>query len=294
MESTQAVLITAYKNAKQLNHLIEFFPEEKVNIYIHIDRKNSHIESQVKQKSNVFKFSTFHINWGSYNHTRAILFLCNIALENVKNKYFHLISGEDFPCAKDFSTFTKGFDFNKNYLNFFPLPYSGWSGNGGLDRINEFHSLDIFDIKNPEGFKLMSEFEKSKIINRNIFFTRNDIREEFHLNLYGGSTWWSLGREILEYITDFTTENPVFFNRFRHTFVSEELYFQTVLLNSKFSSNIENENLRYIDWNSRNNSGVPCYLDETDFDKLYNGDKLFARKLSLDIILKYQNHCSTL
>jgi hypothetical protein len=49
-------------------------------------------------------------------------------------------------------------------------------------------------------------------------------------------------------------------------------------MNSSFKSAIVQDDLRYVDWEYRNGS-VPANLDETDFDKLVNSSKLFARKM---------------
>jgi len=63
----------------------------------------------------------------------------------------------------------------------------------------------------------------------------------------------------------------------RYSFCSEEIYFQSVLINSDLKQTIQNNNLRYIDWQS-NRGGTPSYLDSTDVDKIISRDYLFARK----------------
>jgi hypothetical protein len=63
----------------------------------------------------------------------------------------------------------------------------------------------------------------------------------------------------------------------KFTFCSEEIYFQTILLNSKYINNIINDNLRYIDWDS-GRGGYPAFLDKTDYEKIKHSNKIFARK----------------
>lgn len=284
----QAILITAYKNPEQINDLINFFPQDEVNIYIHIDEKSSSIVSKIKSAKNIFKYSFYDVKWGSFNHTRAILFLSAKALRNRKNSYFHLISGEDYPCVKDFLSFKERLDPSKNYLEYFKLPYSGWHGNGGLDRVNMFHLYDVLNARDVEDLNIIYRFYHQKHGNA-LLLPRKSFYEEFDTHLYGGSTWWSLSREVLDFVSQFTQNNPSFLNRFRNTCVSEELYFQTIILNSPLSQKIENNNLRYIDWETRGD-GVPCYLDESDFDKMTSDTKLFARKLSLETIKKFNRY----
>lgn len=284
------ILITAYKNTDQLNNLINFFPNE-VNIYIHFDIKYKSLLSKVIEKQNVFTYSKYSVNWGSFNHLQSILLLCNQALKNRNNKYFHLISGEDYPCFGDYSVFQESVNTDVNYIDFFSLPWKGWAMNGGLDRINKYHLNDVYNARNKEENRIMLQFLNFQY-NYNII-KRKEFQDECNLDLYGGSTWWSLTRDALEFVLKFTQENKSFFYRFRYTFCSEEIYFQTILLNNKLNiSPIINNNLRYIDWTPRKSGGIPCYLDESDFLKMSSSNKIFARKLTLDNIVKYQSFLS--
>jgi len=67
----------------------------------------------------------------------------------------------------------------------------------------------------------------------------------------------------------------------KYTFCPEELYFQTVIMNSKYAKNVSNNNLRYIDWNPSRvgkDSTSPAILDLNDLEKIKNSNMLFARK----------------
>lgn len=217
---TQAILITAYKHVDQLNHLIHYFPDE-VNIYIHIDRKNQDISSQIIRHHNVFSYSKFSINWAGFNHLKAILFLSETVLKNENNAFFHLISGEDYPCAKDFNAFQNSMSFNLSYLDYFSMPYQGWNGNGGLDRVNKYHLNDVWDAKKTEDLQLMNQIVYMQT--KEGILPREDFREEFKMERYGGSTWWSLNRKVLKYVIRFTQERTDFFHRFENTFCAEEI-----------------------------------------------------------------------
>lgn len=288
--TTPTILITAYKNTEQLNYLIDFFSKD-VNIYIHFDTKSKNLLPQIINRKNVFVYSEYSVNWGSFNHLRSILFLCDQALKKEENKYFHLISGEDYPCCPDYRTFQESINYNINYIEYFQMPYKNWSYDGGLDRINKYHLNDVLNIKNRKDFDIMLKFSEAQYSDN--ISSRKSFQDEFRLDLYGGSTWWSLNRDALEYILRFTKENKSFLYRFRYTFCSEEIYFQTILLNSKLKESIKNNNLRYIDWTSRNKGTVPSYLEENDFIKMVTSNKIFARKLEIDTILKYKSFVSS-
>lgn len=71
------------------------------------------------------------------------------------------------------------------------------------------------------------------------------------------------------------------------TFCSEEIYFQTVLLNSEHAKNIVNDCLRYIDWSS-GRGGYPAFLDVTDYEKIKTSNNIFARKFREQEIKEFE------
>jgi hypothetical protein len=267
----QAILITAYKDIPALVDLIQCLGAE-FNFYIHLDRsKNLNIES-LSEFDNVRVFNHYKVNWAGINHLKAILLLSSEALKNKENYFFHLITGEDFP-IKSRSEFAH-LDISKNYLENFKLPNDSWAGNGGLDRLAYYYLYDVFDAKKRWGniiIGLFLRFQKKIKL-------RRKQPNRFKDQLFGGSTYWSLNRSALKYVVNYTKTNPEFLRRLRFTYCAEEMYFQTVLMNSEWSSTISNDNLRYIDWSS-GRGGYPAFLDITDFEQLLASKKYFARKI---------------
>jgi hypothetical protein len=271
----QAILVTAYKNYNHLERIICFFNDD-FKIYIHIDGKSSISNPELlklKNFNNVeLVVQKYRVNWGGLNHLKSILYLSEKALENKEIKYFHLISGHDFPIksSSDFFTFFK----NKNvqFINCFEVPFKGWVDNGGLDRLEYYSPYDLFNWKNEFQRKIIKKlikFQKEKGFKRG-FSSRIP-------KLFGGSTWWSLNRGCLEYVINFTKTNKFLLRRFKHTFCSEEFYFQTVIMNSDFKESVHADNLRFIDWSNRNGNN-PSVLDETDLDKILKSNAFFARR----------------
>lgn len=271
----QAILITAYKDFCQLKKLVQEF-DSSFNIYIHVDKKSvftASIKKDLINISNVHYVSQdYKVNWGGLNHLKSYLKLCDIALENKDNGYFHLITGQDFPIQSN-NYFKKLSKEGKNYLSSFKMPASGWKG-GGMDRVEQYNLYDIFDAKKSDKWIYL--------------FKRLQLRIKFKRNidtslgqLYGGNTYWSLTREALQYVITYTNEHPKFFKRFKFTFCAEEIYFQTILMNSELRERITNSDLRYIDWIT-GRGGHPAFLDETDFENIISSKKLFARKLNYE------------
>ena len=99
--------------------------------------------------------------------------------------------------------------------------------------------------------------------------------------LYGGSQWWTLSSDCIEWVVNFIKDNPRLVNYFRYTFIPDELFFHTIIMNSPFKDSVMNENLRYIDF-SRGNPNPPAVLHSEDFDDLPNdSNMLFARKFDI-------------
>ena len=273
----QAILITAYKNYNHLEEIINFF-DENFELYIHIDKKSKISETELmnlNKYENVKLVSRkFNVNWGGLNHLKCILYLCEQALKNPDIYYLHLISGSDYPIQK-VSSFLDFFKINSNeeYLNYFEIPRPNGADNGGMDRIEYFNLYDFFNAKIPY---------ENRIIRRLIYFQRRigykrPISSKIP-KLYSGSTWWSLSRECVQYVMRFTFENNFLLKRMKCTLCSEEIYFQTIILNSKFALKVNQNTLRCIDWVARNGNN-PAVLDTSDFEKLLTTDAFFARKI---------------
>ncbi len=275
----QAILITAYKNFEHLVDIIDFF-DESFEFHIHVDKKSKvpkSIFEKISARKNVKTFlQKYRVNWGGVNHLKSALFLASKALQESDSQYFHLISGQDFPIKNimQFKKMTSGYKFN-DYLEYFEIPTKTWANeNGGLDRIQYYHLFDMLDAK--KYIKWLWKFvsmQKKLHLKRPI---KNKIPK-----LYGGSTWWSLSRETLQYVIDYTNKTPYLINRLQYTFCPEEIYFQTVIMNSGYSKKVINDNLRYIDWESTRigkYSASPAILSSSHFDEIAVSKKLFARK----------------
>lgn len=283
----QAILITAYKNYTHLRDLVQFF-DENYSIYIHIDQKGSISAEEItelRRYTNVKLVSqAYNINWGGINHLRAILLLAKEALVTEGNQYFHLITGHDYP-IKSLGEFADFYDLNKDkdFMEFFTLPYSPWP-EGGMDRLSRYNMYDCVDGRNGWGELFIKRFSK---IQKAIGFKRSFYKG--FPKLYGGSTYWSLSLKSLRYVFEYMENHPKYLKRFRYSFCSEEIFFQTILLNSSRKDNIVDDNMRFIVWEERNGN-FPANLDGSDYDNIMKSNALFARKfeypVSSDLFLR--------
>lgn len=95
--------------------------------------------------------------------------------------------------------------------------------------------------------------------------------------LFGGAQWFALKRAHTEYIRQFLESNNAYVRFFRRTYVPDEHFFQSILLNSRYRNEITPRSLTYADWRAWSGSG-PRILTSDDYEDLKNSACLFARK----------------
>lgn len=274
----QALLITAYKDFEQLTEISNFFGDNFA-LFIHIDKKSTIETAQLKNiqsLKNVRLLSRkYRVNWGGRNHLKSILWLSREALKHSDLSYFHMITAQDFPIKSknDFLTF---FDSNKKniFLENFTMPAKCFN-HGGMHRVEYYNFYDVFDAK--KHLKWINFFIK---IQKRLGFKRTTSKKL--PPLYAGSTYWSMHREALNYVINYSDTNHSLLKRLQHTFCAEEIYFQTVLMNSDFKNQIDSNNLRFIVWEERNGV-IPAILEEQDLINIEKSDAFFARKFEKSI-----------
>lgn len=268
-----AYLILAHTNPEQIKILVDsLYLCQSTSFFIHIDAK-SRIEKELRtllgKRANVcFVPEPVNVHWGGFSQIEATLKLLRLAYsfcEGQSNVYFHLISGMDFPIKPNdvIHDFFRE-NYGTQYIEYNPLPYNGWSNNGGIDRVKYNWFMD--DMQPEETYKLYLAQKQLDIVNRNYSERRR---------YYGGSQWWSITIDCARYIL-LRIKNRKLIERFKLVYCSDEIFFHTLIVGSgKFE--VTNTNLRYIDWVS--GPDFPKRLNMEDIDKIEQSDCLFARKI---------------
>lgn len=265
-----AYMIQAHKDFEQLTKLMDTLLDEDTDLFLHVDKKNEHLYSEINQRyegiQNVHVISNReNVNWSGFSQVVATLKLM-AAVKNSKTSYDYvsLISGQYFPIKSNVQI--KSFlseNYGKEFLEYRDIEDLYWR----LKCYNFFRenknnrklSMRILDnlIRYPQ-----------KLMVRRKNFTG--------LNLYFGSSWFTITYNCMLYILNYLEENPEFLLQFYYSACPDEHFFQIIIMNSRYRKNVANDNLRYIDWSSGKNS--PEILTIKDFDKLKSSPKLFARK----------------
>ncbi len=195
--------------------------------------------------------------WGGYSLVEAQLRGMKRLLEMDANwTHFINLSGQDFPL--------KSQAFIANFLK----------QNAG----KEFISVLDQAVVRPETMDRI-EYIYIELFGR-IFETR--IPRKFLKNAkpYVGTQWMIAGREFCEFVCN-TQEVNRFKRYYRYTYIPDESFFQTVMMNGAPHGTIVSDDLRIVEWVPHNYMLRPRTLGINDAVYLTSSDKLFARKFDM-------------
>jgi hypothetical protein len=259
-----AYLISAYKNLDQTARLVRRLDTGAAASLVHVDKKTDDSEylALTKELADVASahFLERHTcHWGGFGHVRATLKgLDWLVARSVSLDYLILLTGQDYPIkSNDFIVRFLEQNRGRSFMTFESLPRRSWGDRGGLDRV-EYRHLRAY------GHHLRLPLKRS--------FPKG-------LRPYGGGAYWCLSRECIEYVSSFVGERPDVLSFFRHVDIPDEIFFQTVIMNSELADTVVNDNLRYIDWTRGRR---PAILETRDFEALARSPKLFARKFDVE------------
>lgn len=217
-----AYIILSHKNPAQLVRLISKLQNGNTSFFIHIDKKTDNriygqIVSRFDSTSNVYFLKRYKCFWGNFNIVKATIEgIKRVVKTGIRFDYTMLISGQDYliKSTKQIEEFLQRNE-GKEFIDFFSLNSSNkWNGQDydGLNRTRYWH----FRFRNKHFYlPIKRQFSRG-----------------FH-QAYGGSQWWCLSRECIEYINDFISQNHEFVNYFKHTSIPDETFFQTIVLKSE-------------------------------------------------------------
>lgn len=253
-----AVLIHAHKNAAQVEMLVNTLQHPEIKIFIHIDKKSR----LVIKNSNITVISyPLSVEWGSFSQVKALLHsLQQIKTSGVEYDFIHFISGQDFP-IKPVSSFVSFLAVNKqkSFVQYKKIDTEWPEAKVRYQRFYFTQSKLLNSIARPIS-KLMSIIYKRKP----------------PLEMFGGSQWTTLSNEAVDIILENGSNQTPLFNFFKYCDVSDEMFVQTILLNSPLKNSCINNNLRFIKWSAASNS--PDVLTVRDFEAIKNTPAFFARK----------------
>lgn len=260
-----AILIHVHKNPRQVKLLLEALQHERIDIYVNVDGKvdAQPFHDQSIGFSNVYFIQNrIPIFWGQFSQTEAIVYsfrqLCN---SGIKYQHFMFLSGQCYP-IKPISDFI-------NFLDSHPQSIfleNRLIGKGGWE--SELHRFERLHINFENKFTQKAFNSIAKRLPKRKY--------PLKLRPYGGSCWFCLTQDVVEYSLKFIAKNKNFFLFHKYALYSDEMLFHSIILNSSFSTDVINESLHFILWeNSKSN---PIVLTDLNYVDLMSSSKYFARK----------------
>lgn len=268
-------LIYAHKNFEQLSCLIKAIKDEWNDIYLHVDNKSffdvHDFQNSVGDIPIKFVLPRMNVYWGHISQVAATFHGLKMIVDS--EKVFDrvvLLSGQDLPVATNdqiYNFFLQNQD--NEFLEYARFPVRWWPF-GGYDRVLVYNFPDLIGPVFNRVLRILQMF---------FYIRRNEMAK---INFYGSSSWFNLTYDAVKYIVEQVCTNDLI-NKFKFTYCIDEIFFQTILLNSKFSKNCINDCLRYMEWDK--NKSHPVFLDYNDYRKICEMNKnelkyLFARKFN--------------
>jgi hypothetical protein len=265
-----AYLILAHKNLAQVVRLIDRLAGEQARFVLHVDARTDIADhrAELRARPRVLLLDESRATpWGSFELVRATLDVMAAALDADGDvRRLTLLSGQDYPIKpRDrIEGFLLGERRDTSFIEHFPLPRREWGTRGGMERIEDWH-VELGGRR------------------RSLRNSRVGIRRSLpgRLKPYQGGQYWSMTRSCAEHVLRSVDERPSLARFFRHAGVPDELFFQTIVMNSQLAAKVVNSDLRYERWDEGKDH--PAVLTTADLPALRASPALFAKKFDTSV-----------
>lgn len=208
--------------------------------------------------------------WASWGIVESTL-LGLRAAQALEVDHVVLLTGQDYPlvAAPEIDSFSdehRGLSFARTS----PLPYPLYGPDGGWSRVRHWH------------YPAMGRRFRIPITHR----------PPSGIQIYRGSQLFMLTRRAVRTVVDFVDARPDVVRFYRHSWIPDELFVQTVLRHTVADDEIVDESLWFIQWPGGSHPRILTMHDAPDLRRDrhlpsevsgYGRRKLFARKFDLTV-----------
>jgi hypothetical protein len=262
----QVFLIHAHKDLAQLNTLVEQLRDDDFITYVNLDRKSDIDPARVHPAARLVS-KRIDVRWGGFSQVQATLNSLQQIVDEVPafDKVIFL-SAQDFPLLpneglkRELAALA-----DRELLDTVPIGEGGWP---------VAFRYEYFYREGGSWF----ERAASKLANRLLRALGRRRRMPRGLVPWGGSSWWALSRGCVDVLLDTVARDRALIRFFRTVQCPDEMFFQTLVMNSPWRERVLGENLRHIQW-PRHGARNPKILDEADFEDIAAARAHFCRKL---------------
>jgi hypothetical protein len=264
----QVFLIQAHKDLAQLNALVAQLRDADFLVYVNLDRKCALDPAAVDPAARQIAHR-IDVHWGAFSQVQAVLnSLVQIVAEVPAFDKVTFLSAQDFPLLSNVRLKAELAQL-RAYELLDTVPIGPAPGQWAADfRYQYFYWVDA-------GRALRLVGNVANMLMRAAGVTR---RMHGGMQPFGGSSWWALSRDCVQMLLARVEREPRLLRFFRAVGCPDELFFQTLIMNSPFDARVLGRNFRYIQW-PVNGARNPEVLDEHDFDRIAASGAHFCRKL---------------
>lgn len=260
-----AYLIIAHNNFEQLQTLITLLDDERNDIYLHIDKKSGEVPRFHTVRSRLTCIDRMKVYWGGHSQIQCELALMRAAAPGHYG-YYHLLSGIDLPLKTQdqIHAFFREND-GKEFIDFDPQANEERSF---LLRTQYYHPLQNIAGSSPRFFSRVLRVLNwgAMYVQKFLHITRKEI-----IPLYKGANWFSITDEMVGYVLD---NQEVIRKQFYYTYCADEVFLQSLAMQSPRREHIVCDALRAVDWER----GDPYVYRAEDVPALLASDRLWGRK----------------
>ncbi len=283
-----AYLIIAHNELNILNKLIELLDWSGNDIYILLDAKSDIIPEDILNTTKFSKLTIYtpeiSISWGGSTMIQAELYLMKQASQ-LSYDYYCLLSGVDMPLKTQ--KHIHEMLATNNGTEYVGI-HKGWLAESGEDVRYKVYHLFRDAIGKTKGKRcFLRALERLLISIQQPFVNR---QRSSNMLFEAGTQWWCITNSFCQYIL---SKEQWIRDTFKYTRCCDEVFVQTLLVNSEYYSHIYKpegthyeQACRLIDFER----GKPYIWRSADYDELTNSDAWFARKFSevvdMDIVNK--------
>lgn len=258
-----AYFVTAHKNPHQVGRLLRAIQGEGNVIVVHYDMKAP--EQDRRQMAEIVAAipgarlarRPRKVEWAAWSLVQAELDGIEELLEDPNWSHFIPLSGQCFPLVR------------QEVVRSFSQEHPGES------------FLDLFAAEEVWGQgETTTRYRRAHIRRGRGRIGLPIPLPRLTVKIYGASQWKILSREACQYVIG--PEAATLRRHFQRTWVPDEAYFATALMNSPLTAKTHRAQTHYIDWNC---PIPPKILCQEDLDKLEASQAFFARKLEPGALL---------
>lgn len=229
-----AILIIAHKNKEQLIRLIKSLDCDEFDFYVHCDKEWSLTITDLRDIENAGRcvHITKNCIHGELDKWSLVQIVLNTLheIEIIDNyNYYLLLSGQDYPIKN-----------NEYIIDFlekqYPKPLihcekydeTYWIRTKFM-LVRWGHKIDEMHNKFKPGLirkVLVAPFVIAEFLEKTFYGTPYERVSKYGYQLCGGSQWWILPKEVIEYVLEQIDTNFKFIKEYKRTWMPDETFFK--------------------------------------------------------------------